>query len=85
MLTGYKGSASELWWGVLAPAGTPQAVVDRLNTEINKIVLSAEMKEFFLKEGAEPAAMKPAEFEAFIAAEIERWKQVAKAADIKPE
>jgi tripartite-type tricarboxylate transporter receptor subunit TctC len=83
--SGYKGSASELWWGVLAPAGTPQPVVDRLNTEINRIVLSAEMKEFFLKEGAEPAAMKPAEFEAFIAAEIERWKQVAKAADIKPE
>ena len=83
--SGYKGSASELWWGVLAPAGTPQPVVDRLNTEINKIVLSTEMKEFFLKEGAEPAAMKPADFEAFIAAEIERWKQVAKAADIKPE
>jgi tripartite-type tricarboxylate transporter receptor subunit TctC len=83
--SGYKGSASELWWGVLAPAGTPQPVVDRLNMEINKIVLSAEMKDFFLKEGAEPAPMKPADFEAFIAAEIERWKQVAKAADIKPE
>jgi tripartite-type tricarboxylate transporter receptor subunit TctC len=83
--SGYKGSATELWWGVLAPAGTPQPVVDRLNTEINKIILSAEMKEFFLKEGAEPAAMKPAEFETFIAGEIERWKQVAKAADIKPE
>ncbi|MCG2591470.1 tripartite tricarboxylate transporter substrate binding protein [Ramlibacter sp. XY19] len=83
--SGYKGSASELWWGVLAPAGTPQPVVDRLNTEINKIILSADMKEFFLKEGAEPASMKPAEFEAFIAQEIERWKQVAKAADIKPE
>ena len=83
--SGYKGSASELWWGVLAPAGTPQPIVDRLNTEINKIILSADMKEFFLKEGAEPASMKPAEFEAFIAAEIERWKQVAKAADIKPE
>ena len=83
--SGYKGSATELWWGVLAPAGTPQPVVDRLNTEINKIILSAEMKDFFLKEGAEPASMKPAEFEAFIAAEIERWKQVAKTADIKPE
>jgi tripartite-type tricarboxylate transporter receptor subunit TctC len=83
--SGYKGSATDLWWGVLAPAGTPQTIVDRLNTEINKIILSAEMKEFFLKEGAEPASMKPAEFEAFIAAEIERWKQVAKAADIKAE
>jgi tripartite-type tricarboxylate transporter receptor subunit TctC len=83
--SGFKGSAAELWWGLLAPAGTPQAIVDRLNAEITKIVLSADMKEFFLKEGAEPAAMKPAEFEAFIAAEIERWRKVAKAADIKPE
>ncbi|MBC5767272.1 Bug family tripartite tricarboxylate transporter substrate binding protein [Ramlibacter albus] len=83
--SGYKGSATELWWGVLAPPGTPQPIVDRLNAEINKIILSPEMKEFFLKEGAEPVAMKPAEFEALIAAEIERWKQVAKAADIKPE
>jgi tripartite-type tricarboxylate transporter receptor subunit TctC len=83
--SGYKGSAAELWWGLLAPAGTPQPIVDRLNAEITKIVLSADMKEFFLKEGAEPAAMKPAEFEAFIAAEIERWRKVAKAADIKAE
>ena len=81
--SGYRGSASELWWGVLAPAGTPQPVVDRLNGEINKIIQSPEMKAFFLKEGAEPASMKPAEFETFIAAEIERWKKVAKAADIK--
>ncbi|HEX2543987.1 MAG TPA: tripartite tricarboxylate transporter substrate binding protein [Ramlibacter sp.] len=83
--SGYKGSASDLWWGILAPAGTPQPVVDRVNGEINRMVSSAEMKEFFLKEGAEPAPMRPAEFEAFIASEIERWKQVAKAADIKPD
>ncbi|MDW5442728.1 tripartite tricarboxylate transporter substrate binding protein [Polaromonas sp. SM01] len=83
--SGYKGSAAELWWGVLAPAGTPQPIVDKLNTEINKIVQSAEMKDFFLREGAEPAPMKPAEYEAFIAAEIDRWKKVAKASDIKPE
>jgi len=81
--SGYKGSATELWWGVLAPAGTPQPVVDRLNAEINRITGSAEMKDFFLKEGAEPAQMKPAEFESFIAGELARWKQVAKAADIK--
>jgi tripartite-type tricarboxylate transporter receptor subunit TctC len=81
--SGYKNSATDLWWGVLAPAGTPQPIVDRLNTEFNKMIQSAEMKDFFLKEGAEPAAMKPAEFEAFIATELARWKQVAKAADIK--
>lgn len=82
---GYKGSAADLWWGVLAPAGTPQAVVDKLNTELNKQVQSAEMKDFFLKEGAVPAAMKPADFAAYIVEEIARWKAVARSADIQPE
>ncbi|MFN6996267.1 MAG: Bug family tripartite tricarboxylate transporter substrate binding protein [Aquincola tertiaricarbonis] len=82
---GYKGSAADLWWGVLAPGGTPQPVVDKLNAELNKQVQSAEMKDFFLKEGAVPAAMKPADFAAFIGEEIGRWKAVAKKADIQPE
>ena len=82
---GYKGSAVDLWWGVLAPKGTPQAIVDKLNAEIGKAIGSEEMKTFFLREGAEPAAMKPAEFAAFIAAEVARWKAVAKKADIQPE
>jgi tripartite-type tricarboxylate transporter receptor subunit TctC len=82
---GYKGASAELWWGVLAPAGTPAVVVDKLNAEINKIVQSAEMKDFFLREGAEPAALKPAEFGKLIAAEIARWKKVAQAANIQPE
>lgn len=82
---GYKGSALDLWWGVLAPAGTPQPVIDKLNAEINKHIQSSEMKAFFIKEGAEPAPMKPDAFAKFIAAEIERWKGVAKAADIRPE
>ncbi|MDW3685453.1 hypothetical protein RA280_27675 [Cupriavidus sp. CV2] len=43
------------------------------------------MKAFFLKEGAEPAVMKPAEFATFIASEVDRWRKVAKAAGIRPE
>ncbi|MES2183705.1 MAG: tripartite tricarboxylate transporter substrate binding protein [Pseudomonadota bacterium] len=82
---GYKGSAVDLWWGVLAPAGTPQPIVDKLNAEINKAIRSDDMKAFFLREGAEPAPMSPPEFAGFIGKEIERWKKVAKAADIKPE
>ena len=82
---GYKGSASELWWGVLAPAGTPAPVVERLNAEINRIVVSPEMKEFFLKAGAEPAPMKADEFAQFIAAEIARWKRIAATAGIHAE
>ena len=82
---GYKGASAELWWGVLAPAGTPPAVVDKLNAEINRIVQSVEMKEFFLREGAEPAPLKPAEFGKLIEAEIARWKKVVQAANIQPE
>ncbi|WP_198969978.1 Bug family tripartite tricarboxylate transporter substrate binding protein [Xylophilus sp. ASV27] len=80
---GYRGSAVDLWWGVLAPANTPQPIVDKLNAEINRQIQSEDMRSFFLKEGAEPAVMNPAEFAGFIAAEVSRWKDVAKKADIK--
>ncbi len=80
---GYKGSAIDLWWGLLAPAGTPAEIVDLLNTTINREMQSAEMKAFLVNEGAEPAALKPAEFARHVATEIERWRAVAKAADIK--
>jgi len=83
--SGYKGASAELWWGVLAPAGTPAAVVDKLNAEINRITAGADMKEFFLREGAEPASLTPAAFGQVIAGEIERWKKVAKVANIVPE
>ena len=82
---GYKGSSSELWWGVLAAAATPRPIVERMNDEINRIIVSDQMKQFFLREGAEPSPMEPDDFAAFIASEIERWKSVAQAADIKAE
>ena len=83
--SGYKGSAAELWWGVLAPAGTPQPIVEKLNGEINRIVKGADMKEFFLREGAEPAPLSATDFGKLVHSEIERWKKVAKAANIQPE
>jgi tripartite-type tricarboxylate transporter receptor subunit TctC len=83
--SGYRNSAVELWWGVLAPAGTPKAIVDKLNAEINKQIASDEMKDFFLKEGAIPQPEQPAEFAKLLSNEVTRWKAVAKAADIRPE
>jgi tripartite-type tricarboxylate transporter receptor subunit TctC len=83
--SGYPGSAVDLWWGVLAPANTPQPVVDKLNAEIGKAIQAEEMRGFFLKEGAEPASMTPADFASFISAEVQRWKAVAKKADIQPD
>ena len=83
--SGYRGSALDLWWGVLAPAGTPDDVVNKLNEEITRQLQSDEMKTFFQREGAEPATMKAPEFASFIAGEIQRWKAVAKRADIRAE
>jgi tripartite-type tricarboxylate transporter receptor subunit TctC len=82
---GAKGYDVELWWGVLTTAGTPADTVAKLNAEINKALAAAEMKEFLLREGAEPAPMTPEAFGEVIRRDIERWKNVARGANIQPE
>ena len=76
------GYSFALWWGVLAPVGTPSEVVNRLNAEINKILATTEMKAFFLREGAESAIVSPAQFSTLIASDIARYQQIAKRASI---
>ncbi len=82
---GATGYSFELWWGMLAPPKTPPEVVAQVNADVNRILATPEMKEVFLREGAEPASMAPAQFAATIKSEIEGWKKVAKDANIKPE
>jgi tripartite-type tricarboxylate transporter receptor subunit TctC len=82
---GYAKSSVELWWGVLAPAGTPNSIVQKLNAAINTIIESGDMKTFFLKEGASPAPMSSEAFAQHISDELARWKRVAQAANIQPE
>ena len=71
--------------GVLAPANTPVPIVRRLHDEIARIVNSTDLKDFIVRQGAEPALMDPAEFGAHIKAESAKWARVIKAANIKPE
>lgn len=71
------GYEFELWWGLLAPAGTPAAIVEQLNAEVNKALLSAELQSTFLKEGAEAMPMSPAQYAAVIAADVMRWQKIA--------
>jgi tripartite-type tricarboxylate transporter receptor subunit TctC len=73
------------WWGILAPAGTPAPVVDRLYKEIAAILDSPETRRRFELEGAEIVRMKGAEFAAFVTRETEKWTRVVKEAGIKPE
>ncbi len=71
--------------GIVAPANTPAFIVRRLNDEIVKSVKGADMRNFIISQGAEPALMDPAEFAAHIKAETEKWARVIKAANIKPD
>lgn len=72
------GFSVESWWGVFAPAATPQPVVNRLNAEIRAIVSSPEMREVFEKEGVDSASMTAGEFTAFVHANIDKWRNVAR-------
>lgn len=73
------------WYGVVAPAGTPAAIVDRLNAEINRALGSPELRARLEAEGADAAPGTPASFGTLIASEIARWKPVVERANMKPE
>jgi tripartite-type tricarboxylate transporter receptor subunit TctC len=79
------GFSVESWWGVFAPAATPQPVVNRLNAEILAIVSSPEMREVFDKEGVDPASMTAGEFTAFVHSDIDKWRDVARKLNIVAE
>ena len=83
--SGVPGYEAIQWFGLLAPAGTPQPIIDRLQAETAKILETPAMKARLALEGAEPIGNSPAEFSALIKAEMAKWSQVAKAAGIKPE
>jgi tripartite-type tricarboxylate transporter receptor subunit TctC len=80
VLKGYEASS---WFGLLAPAGTPKDVVDRLQQETAKALATPAMKERLLAQGAIPSGMTSAEFVRFIAAETAKWARVVKASGAK--
>ena len=79
-LKGYEASS---WFGLLAPAGTPMEVVNRLQQETAKALATPALKERLLAQGAIPGGMSPAEFARFIEAETKKWAQVVKASGAK--
>ena len=82
---GVKDYEATIWLGIMAPAGTPKPIVDRLNAEIGKIVARPDVKKAWNEQGAEPMAMTPAEFEKFLNADIAKWAHVVKVAGVKPD
>jgi tripartite-type tricarboxylate transporter receptor subunit TctC len=83
--SGYPGFDASLWLGIVAPAGTPQAIVDRLNREIVSIVTAADTRETFDKAGTEPLTGSPADLAAMIRDGVPKYAKIIKAAGVKPE
>ena len=83
--SGYPGFDASLWLAFFAPAGTPQAIVDRLQREIVTTVQAADTREALDKAGAEPLTSTPAELAAMIRDGVGKYAVVVKAAGVKPE
>ena len=82
---GVPGYSAMQWYGLLAPAGTPPAIVARLNAEALRSLRTGEMKERLAADGAEPQGSTPEEFGALIRSELDKWTRVARAAGIEPQ
>ena len=80
---GVKGYETTIWLGVMAPAGTPKAVIDRLNAEITKIVSRPDVKKAWNEQGAEPMSMPAGEFEKYLNDDIAKWAKVVKVSGAK--
>ena len=83
--SGLPGYEAVAWYGVFAPDGTPGDVVTRLNTEIVRIVRSPEVRDLFLKQGAEALATSPEEFTKIVQRDVAKWAKVVKASGAKPD
>jgi tripartite-type tricarboxylate transporter receptor subunit TctC len=82
---GVPGYEAGIWLGLMAPAGTPRPILERLNVEVNKIINAPEVKEAWSKQGAAPMGMSIEQFDKFIRAEIVKWSSVVKATGMKVE
>jgi len=82
---GFPGYDVPLRWGLAAPAGTPRAIIDKLNRALNAALMSDEVRQRLLVEGAEPQPSTPEAYAAIIDRELTMWSDLVKAVGIKPE
>jgi tripartite-type tricarboxylate transporter receptor subunit TctC len=79
------GFNPDVWMGIFAPAGTPAAIIEKLNGEVNAVLKSAEMAPALKRFGYAARASTPQEFAEFFAAELRRWPPILRAAGLKPQ
>jgi tripartite-type tricarboxylate transporter receptor subunit TctC len=82
---GVPGYEAVIWLGIMAPAGTPRPIVEKLNAEITRAVNAPEMREAWSKQGAVAMSMTPDEFARFMREDIEKWARIVKISGAKPD
>ena len=82
---GVPGYDAVIWLGIMAPAGTPRSIVERLNNEITRAANSAELKEAWARQGAVTMSMTSDEFGRFMREDIEKWARIVKISGAKPD
>ena len=80
---GASGYEMNIWWGVLAPRGVPETVVEKLTRQIGRVLREPESMRHLEAQGAEPSPMSSAQFARVLASEVETWRRVAREANIK--
>ena len=82
---GVPGLEITAWFGVMAPGGTPQPLVQKISADIQRIVAMPEIRDRILADASEPVGNRPEEYAAFIGSEITKWRAVIKQANMKPD
>ena len=82
---GVSGFEVTAWFGVMAPAGTPAAVVQKVSTDVARLVATPEIQKRMLDDASEPVGSNPDSYATFIKAETAKWSEVVKLANMKPE
>jgi tripartite-type tricarboxylate transporter receptor subunit TctC len=80
---GVSGYAAENWWGIVAPAGTPVPIIERLQGDIQAVLQSPSLQQQFAREGASSPEMSSAEFASYIETEIAKWRRVVEKGNIR--
>lgn len=80
---GLKGFDASSWFGLFAPAGTPRAIVDKIQSDVARALALPEVRERFVAQGADPGGNTPEQFAAFIRAETDKWTRVVKFSNAK--
>jgi tripartite-type tricarboxylate transporter receptor subunit TctC len=80
---GVPGYEATIWLGVMAPAGTPKPIIDKLNAEIRRTLSQSDVKDTWAKQGAVPMNMSPEQFSKFLQQDIEKWAKVVKISGAK--